>query len=138
MAPSLRAIVPCRLDYREGLGALLESLCDGVEQTVRFQIISAFNEAFNNVVDHAQLRQNQPVQVEADRDAQQITVRIIDHGVAYQLELPSEQALDMEQPREDGLGLLIISRCMDRVTHERDDCNVLTMVKRLDRAAEDR
>ena len=55
MGIRLHASVPCRLDYRHGISVLLEALCQGLEQRDVYHIVSAFNEAFNNVVEHSQL-----------------------------------------------------------------------------------
>lgn len=125
----VRAVVPCQLTFRDPVAALLQALCDGVDELTVIHVVSAFNEAFNNVVHHAQLAPHEAVEVAAARDADALTVTVADDGVPYEVQLPAE--LPEELP-ERGMGLLIISRCMDHVSYERGGArNVFTMIKRL-------
>lgn len=125
----VRAVVPCQLAYRDPVGGLLQALCDGVDETAVIHVVSAFNEVFNNVVHHARLQPHEEVEVQAARDGDAVTVTVADDGVPYEVQLPA--GLPEELP-ERGMGLLIISRCMDHVSYERGGArNVFTMVKRL-------
>ncbi|MCC6748682.1 MAG: ATP-binding protein [Deltaproteobacteria bacterium] len=135
MQASLRAVVPCRLEFRDGVGYLLESLCGGLDQQLAYQVVSAFNEAFNNVVEHSGLGAQADVEVEAWRGEHELKLRIIDGGVAYEVSPVAEDFPELASLPEEGMGWVIIRRCMDEVVLERRDRNVLSMVRYLNRPA---
>ena len=128
----LSASVPCRLDYRHGVALLLEALCVGLVERDVYHIVSAFNEAFSNVVRHSQLQEHEALEVRAERLPDRVSLCIIDDGVPYHPAFPemgSEPdplALD-----EGGMGLVLIRECMDEVSYERSDRNMLSMVKQV-------
>lgn len=132
MGIRLHASVPCRLDYRHGVSVLLEALCGGLEERDVYHIVSAFNEAFNNVVEHAQLGVQDAMEVHAERGTDRVALRIVDYGVPYEPELTEPpQEVDPLALSDGGIGLVLIRMCMDEVHYERTDSNVLSMMKRI-------
>jgi serine/threonine-protein kinase RsbW len=140
----LRTIVvtaPVGLDHRDPIGALVRAVCSRLELGGRArsgmgdQVISAFNEAFNNLVIHGRRPGGEPrceVEIEATDSA--LILRLKDHGPGFDMdaERPVPRASD---PGEGGYGLHIIRSFMSAVHYERGEGgapNVLTMVRALD------
>ena len=132
---------PGRLEFRDAARAFLAHVCDHLAREDRLptdaghRVISAFVEAFNNSVIHAYRGMSPgPVEVELEVGADELSVRVIDQGQAFDPEKvpkPNLAALP-----EGGLGLFIIKNFMDQVSYRRIDAkNVLTMVKRFDGSA---
>jgi anti-sigma regulatory factor (Ser/Thr protein kinase) len=137
LSETVQAVVPCRMDYLDGVVALLESICRGTDETVRIQIVTAFNEAFSNVVRHSQLTEQDAIEVCARRQGEQISVQILDRGVIYgDVFEASKQSGDVMALQEGGMGLFIIHQYMHEVTYERGERNKLSMVRYLDRELE--
>ena len=136
LSETVQAVVPCRMDYLDGVVALLESICRGTDETVQIQIVTAFNEAFSNVVRHSQLTDQDAIEVCARRQGDQSRSRFWTGGHLWR-RLRSEQA---ERRRvalqESGMGLFIIHQYMHEVTYERGERNKLSMVRYLDRELE--
>ena len=57
----IQLYVPCDLNYRDAISALIGQVCKKVDKEKQelmvIQVISAFNEAFNNVVKHSSQRE---------------------------------------------------------------------------------
>lgn len=128
----VQASVPCQLAFRHGVAILLEALLEDVAQRAIYQVISAFNEAFNNVVIHSSLSMNEQLTVRAERFTDRVELQIEDAGVAYHPDLAAlnddPDPLDLDA---GGIGLLLIKKCMDEVRYERSDRNVLRLIKRV-------
>jgi anti-sigma regulatory factor (Ser/Thr protein kinase) len=137
MSDSVNAVVPCRIEFLDGIVALLETLCSGLDPTVACQIVTALNEAFSNVVHHSQLDETDPIEVRARRDMKQMTLTVIDSGVNYgELYQSGEPEEGLPSLSESGMGLYIIRQFMHEVTYERDERNKLSMIRYLDRDLE--
>ena len=121
--------VPCDNAYRHGVSNLLEALCCGVPDVVRYHVVSALNEAFDNVVQHSRLDVTETIEVVAVRDATKIAVHLKDDGVAFCIAPPEEP--DIGSLDEGGMGLMIMHRAMDEVRYEHGEGNILTLVKYL-------
>jgi serine/threonine-protein kinase RsbW len=138
--------VPGSLRYRDLTVRVVGSACKLVglpldENTGPFrfnmewdnEVVSAFGEAFNNVAIHS-YRGKKPgdVEIEVDVDQQHITIRILDWGNSFDLDLVP--APDLDALPESGLGLYIIRSFMDEVRYLPGTPNVLSMTKYLDPA----
>lgn len=135
------ARVPGDLRYRDVVGDMLRGVCRHVEAVARrdgleTRMISAFNEAFNNVTLHGRLPEEAAdVEVRLRVDAARLVLEICDQGPGFDFDsvavraAPAFEALD-----RGGMGLFIIRRAMTHVSYERGRTNRLTMV--LDYAAE--
>ncbi|MCA9666981.1 MAG: ATP-binding protein [Myxococcales bacterium] len=141
---SFKATVPCDITFRDGIGTMLHAICHGANEKVMFEVVSAYNEAFNNVVHHSKLPDDAPVVVEVSRRGDELTIRIEDQGIGYEVDHNPDDDVIASLPDGDipdsGMGLFIMSRCMDDVSYKRDGQartarNELTMVRDLSRPA---
>jgi serine/threonine-protein kinase RsbW len=125
--------VPSDLRYGEAARAMLDALTRRLEQetetpSLNAHVISAFSEAYNNVVEHAYHgRRTGAVDVSVEVASEGLTVCLTDEGDGFDMEGVDEP--DLDALPEGGLGLLIIRSLMTRVGYERGDRNVLTMFK---------
>lgn len=119
MQDRLTIAVPCDLRFRNAVGALLGEVCrelqrGGADAMLETQVISAFNEAFNNLALHdGHLRGEVEVVVEIGVD--RLEIQLLDEGPAFDLDEVQEPEL-MSMP-ESGLGLFIIRSMMDEVDY---------------------
>lgn len=134
MPETLRVRVPCRIEYMDGLVQLLTTLCQGVGEDATLRVLTAFNEAFTNVVLHSGLPEEAWVEVVGERQDEKVVIEIIDEGVDYQASF--QRARDSETDTPDvlgGTGLFIIHKYMDDVQYKADPRNTLTMIRYLDK-----
>ena len=139
MQGELKLTIPCRLEFRAGLAQLLAALCQGLREREIHQIVSAFNEAFSNIVFHSQLAADQPVEVSLRRDRQRVEIFLVDGGIPYTPVFDVDRSISPAALQEHGMGLPLIGRCMDDVSYERTsaDRNALSMVKLVDHGGYD-
>lgn len=91
-------------------------------------VISAFSEAFNNVVQHAYSAKVGMVEIDVEIATRGLQIAIADRGSGFAIAEVDEP--DLESLPEGGLGLMIIRSFMSSVDYERrGDRNVLTMSK---------
>jgi len=90
----------------------------------------AVSEAFTNSVTHAGQRSAPPsVTVIFLAEPKQLTVSICDTNAPFSIDT---KAPDIESYPENGYGLLIIRKVMDKVTYRREsDMNIISMSKML-------
>jgi anti-sigma regulatory factor (Ser/Thr protein kinase) len=132
------AQVPAQWPYREIVGRMISAVCRHVESTERctgleWRVVSAFNEAFNNVVQHAYGRSGKgKVTVEMRVDSARLVLEIMDQGHGFEFDAhvcaiaPRLDALD-----HGGMGLFIMRRSVSRVTYRRGKTNRLILVQEL-------
>ncbi len=142
----IRLKVPCSLDYRDIALRTLAGACKLVrprratdprphDQDFEDQVVTAFGEAFTNVVLHGAGADPVDVEMEIETFPDRIEVRLIDHGKPF--ELSALPAPDLDELPESGLGVHIMKSWMDDVSYQKGDPgpsrapNVLTMKKRL-------
>jgi serine/threonine-protein kinase RsbW len=108
--------VPSDLRYGEAVRALLDALAKRLEretgtETLRAHVVSAFGEAFNNVVEHAYRgARDGRVEIEVVVDHAALHIAVTDEGASF-------DAAGVEEPDLDalpvgGLGLQIIRSFM--------------------------
>jgi anti-sigma regulatory factor (Ser/Thr protein kinase) len=126
--------VPNHLRYGEAVRAMLDALTKRLERETETEglnahVISAFNEAFNNVVEHACSETNEEtVEIEIELSQHKLKIAITDRGQGFAINDVAEP--DLEALPEGGLGLMIIRSFMSSVDYEQlGDHNVLTMSK---------
>ena len=91
-------------------------------------VISAFSEAFNNVVWHAYGgRRTEVIEVGVEISASCISLTVSDTGEGFDID--SVEDPDLPAMPEGGLGLWIIKSLMSRMSYERGERNVITMAK---------
>jgi serine/threonine-protein kinase RsbW len=139
----IRIKLPCLLEYRDLAMRMVTSACKLVEtRHARHsnghgriaddwgnQVISAFGEAFNNVVIHAYGSSGGDLEIEIEPTADRLTIRLIDYGKPF--DMGSVAPPDLDSLPESGLGIFIIRECMDDVSYHVGSPNILEMTKYL-------
>lgn len=135
--------VPVDLRFRDPVGALISRVCEQLEEqraaapgTAR-QVLSAFNEAFNNLAIHGGCEAG-CCELELEVSPGQLTLRIKDQGPGF--DPPSTPYVDPtlglpEELAEGGYGLHIMRAFMTEVSYVqgvRGEPNVLTMIRSLE------
>jgi serine/threonine-protein kinase RsbW len=137
------ASVPGELRFRDLVGSMVRAVCLRVERDagctgLEWRLMSAYNEAFNNIVEHAYAVAPGDVEVVLLVDDEAVVLRMIDQGAGFDFDDAgaSEQAPAFDTLSEGGMGLFIIRSAMSSVTYERrQDKNLLTMTKTLSECA---
>ena len=117
--------------------AALESVCKlmGFDEPTRGDIVLAVDEALANVIKHAYHGDNdKPIEVTLQSvggDVGSLHIELRDWG--EQVEPASIKSRDLDDVRPGGLGVHIMSRCMNEVkyVHAPDGGTLLTTVKTL-------
>ena len=128
--------VPARIECRDQVGAQLVEACRRQVPGERgeilgHQLVSVFNEAFNNAVLHAYAgTPGGMVEVSLDIVPPRLELRIADHGRSFDPRSVPEP--DLDQLPEGGLGLFIMRSFMNEVDYQPGAPNVLRLVKYLD------
>ena len=136
-------LVPCQLVSRDAISSLVEHICirlekEGEPEGFRYQVVSAFNEAFNNLARHGgEKLRNEDIMVVINVSEKQIVIELHDSGKGFKF--PSKMEQDNPEPgelRESGMGLFIMRSFMSELkyqTDEKDGVNILRMVRNLTR-----
>lgn len=126
--------VPSDLRYGEAARAMIDALSKRIEAEtesvgLNSQVISAFNEAFNNVIEHAYRGvKTEEVEIRLTLEAESLVIDIIDGGQAFDIDSVDEP--DLDAMPEGGLGIWIIRSFMSDVAYRCEGGkNILTMTK---------
>lgn len=133
------ASVPGELRFRDLVGSMVRAVCLRVERDagcagLEWRLMSAYNEAFNNIVEHAYAAACGEVEVSLSVEDDRVVLRLADCGEGFNLDASgaSHEPPAFDGLSEGGMGLFIIRQAMSEVTYERrHDRNLLTMTKRL-------
>ena len=121
------------LEYRPLAIDLVSALTAQVataDRTFRDEMITAFGEAFNNVVVHGYRdRADGMVDVEAEMTRDQITLRVIDGGA--EVDFATIREPDLEMLPESGMGVFMMRALVDEMSYAAGELNVLTLTKRV-------
>lgn len=99
------------------------------DRMFRHEIVTAFGEAFNNIVIHAYRdRSDGMLDVEADLGPDGMTLRLIDTGRA--IDLGGVTPPDLDTMPERGMGVYMIYALVDEVSYQGGTPNVLSLTKR--------
>jgi len=137
----IRLEVPSLFEYRDLAMRMVASACkivetrkpDGMGPKLKrdgqftAQVMSAFGEAFNNVVLHSYDAEGGNLQIEVELAKDAFTIRMMDFGKTFDIHAVPPPNLD-DLP-ESGLGIFIIRSCMDIVTYVPGTPNVMSMTK---------
>jgi len=122
---------PAALTYRPVAVALVSVLLQQVEHAdgeFRNGMVTAFGEAFNNIVIHAYRgRHDGMIEIEAEMTADRMTLRLIDTG---QPNASGVRPPDLEALPESGMGVFMIQSLVDDVNYKCGPPNVLSLIKR--------
>lgn len=146
MGLNLTAEVPGTIASRDLLGGVVSGLCQTLAREHGLEgldadVLTAFNEAFNNVVIHAYKGGTGMVQLELAVDDVSLVIRLLDSGRPFRLEEVQQpafakgDAVAFEDLPEGGMGVYLMRAVMDDVCYTAaagdGDLNCLTMTKRL-------
>jgi anti-sigma regulatory factor (Ser/Thr protein kinase) len=100
------------------------------DRAFRNDMITAFGEAFNNVVAHGYPdRSDGMITVDAEMTAAAMTLRLSDSGLP--VDFASVAPPDFDSVPESGMGIFMIQAMVDEVTYEGGNPNVLSLTKRM-------
>ncbi len=99
------------------------------DSSFRHELITAFGEAFNNIVIHGYRdRSDGMLDVEAELSPDRITLHLIDNG--QEVDFAGLRPPDLESMPEGGLGVFMIHALVDEVVYRGGNPNVLSLTKR--------
>jgi serine/threonine-protein kinase RsbW len=102
----------------------------GADRNFRHEFVTAFGEAFNNIVIHGYRgRTDGLLDVDVELVNEGVTMRLKDHG--HPVDLESVEPPDLESMPERGMGVFMIHALIDEVAYERGNPNVLSLTKRV-------
>jgi serine/threonine-protein kinase RsbW len=123
---------PAALDYRPVAIDLVSALIQQVaraDRRFRNEMVTAFGEAFNNIVNHGYRgRRDGMLDVEAEMTADGMTLRLIDTG--NKVDFNDVVPPDLDSMPESGMGVFMIHSLVDEVQYHAGPPNVLTLIKR--------
>lgn len=134
---------PILLRCRDPVAALIGAVCRQLEDRAEArpgtgtQVISAFNEAFNNLVLHGS-NEGQSCRIEIEVTAEHLVLRLIDRGAGFDPVVSRRPDPTTGEPREGGYGLHIMGSFMSKMEYVAGvdgEANVLTMVRNLGSAS---
>ena len=132
--PNARLTLDATLTERGRAIAFVAERCRAARLPIEHEhaVISAFGEAFNNVVLHSYRGAAGVCDIEVEARAGRFTLRLRDTGIGFD---PRRlQAPTLDELPEGGMGLFIILRAMDEVSWYREGIeNVVTMTKHVPR-----
>lgn len=125
------------LDHRPLAIDLVSTLVGHVctaDRMFRHEMITAFGEAFNNIVIHGYRDQvDGTLEVEAELKPDEMTLRLIDTGHAC--DFGGLHPPDLDSMPERGMGVFMIHALVDEVVYRGGAPNVLSLTKRTASAA---
>ncbi len=142
-APDVKRVAlrfPAAIDYRpiaiDLVSALIQQV-EGADRDFRNEMVTAFGEAFNNIVIHGYRgRSDGMLDIEVEITADQITVRLSDTG--REVDFSDVEPPDLASMPESGMGVFMIHALVDEVLYRGGSPNVLSLIKRTTSAEEAR
>jgi serine/threonine-protein kinase RsbW len=120
------------LDHRPLAIDLVSTLIDhlaGADRSFRHEMVTAFGEAFNNIVIHAYRDQDGGMlEVEVELGPDKMTLTLIDTGIA--VDFGGLTPPDLDAMPERGMGVFMIHALVDEVVYRGGVPNVLSLTKR--------
>jgi anti-sigma regulatory factor (Ser/Thr protein kinase) len=138
MSLHFKAHIPGELRYRDVACAWVRAACKHIESDrachgLEWRVVSAFNEAFNNIIEHAYATIRGEIVLTLCVNSEAVILSIADDGSPFDFEragattVPPVDGLDA-----GGMGLFIMRQVMSEVRYQRlDGHNLLTLTKRL-------
>jgi serine/threonine-protein kinase RsbW len=131
---------PALIQYRpiaiELVSALLRHVVDS-DQDFRNEMVTAFGEAFNNIVLHGYRgRVDGMLDIEAEMTPGRIKLCLLDQG--REVDFGSVEVPDLPSMPESGMGVFMIHALVDEVDYRGGSPNVLSLIKRTATAEEKR
>jgi serine/threonine-protein kinase RsbW len=111
------------------LVSALLAYVETADRQFREEMLTAFGEAFNNIVIHGYKgRSDGILDVEAFLRPEQITIRLIDAGI--EVDFSGVAPPDWDSMPEGGMGVFMIHALVDNVEYQSGAVNVLSLTKR--------
>lgn len=126
-------ILPAKLKYYDTSRQIINSICSIIEKEqgisgLKDQVITAFNEAFTNIVIHSYKENEGDVEITIYYNNQKLQIIMVDQGIGFEPEKITPP--NLESLPEGGLGWFIINSFMSRVSYKREsNRNILIMEK---------
>jgi serine/threonine-protein kinase RsbW len=123
--PAVLAYRPVAIDH---VSALIQQVaCAG--RDFRNEMVTAFGEAFNNIVIHGYGgRPDGMLELEAEMTTDRMILRLIDNGQS--VDFKDLTPPDLDSVPESGMGVFMIHSLVDDVQYRGGPPNVLTLTKR--------
>ncbi len=121
MTKQISILVSRDLEFRDPVGGLVRQICERLEEQgeppgFTNQVISAFNEAFNNLATHGgQDLETKDILINIDVNDTQLLIEFQDDGESF--ELKHYKNPDLTKLRESGMGLSIMRAFMDTINY---------------------
>ncbi len=141
MEERISVLVPCDLSMRDTVGAMVTQICNRIEKAgepegFAHQVLSAFNEAFNNHATHGAIEKKgdkrRDILVNISVTNQQLIIEFQDDGKSFNLK--NIEKPNLKKLRESGMGLFIMRAFMSELSYTMGDdrkANVLRLVRNL-------
>lgn len=130
-------IVPAKIEYLNDVMSFVKECLNGYDTDhVEFALELGVEELFTNIVNDAYPETTGQVVVQGGIEQAPLRCRFsfIDQGIPFnplEREMPDTN-LPIEERPIGGLGIFLVRKLFDEVYYEyKDNCNVLTVVKRL-------
>ena len=124
----LRAALECRAMAID-LVLVVIAHVPGADRMFRHEMVTAFGEAFNNIVAHGYRgRTDGTIDVEAEIRPGELVLRLKDEGI--QVDYGAIAAPDLESMPESGMGVYLMHAMVDEVAYTGGSLNVLSLTKR--------
>jgi serine/threonine-protein kinase RsbW len=129
---------PAVIEYRpiaiDLVSALIQHVA-GADRDFRNEMVTAFGEAFNNIVIHGYRgRSDGMLDIEVEMAPDQITLRLSDTG--REVDFNDVEPPDLTSMPESGMGVFMIYALVDDVLYRGGSPNVLSLIKRTTSAQE--
>ena len=129
---------PAIIGYRPVAIDLVSALIrhvEGADGNFRNEMVTAFGEAFNNIVIHGYRdRSDGMLDIEAEMGPDEMTIRLIDTG--REVDFKEVEPPDLTTMPESGMGVFMIHALVDEVIYRGGSPNVLSLTKRTTSAEE--
>jgi serine/threonine-protein kinase RsbW len=117
------------------VSTLIEQV-EGADRNFRNELVTAFSEAFNNIVIHGYRDQTDGMlDVECEIKPDEITLSLKDRG--HEVDFEDVSPPDLSSMPESGMGVFMIHALVDEVKYLGGSPNVLHLTKRTSSQSED-
>ena len=132
----VEVIIPTQTKYLELIGSIGEHIAKDIEnfsgdrETLAYHLNLVLTEATTNAIKHANHNPKDTVKISIQIYNKELNIKVYDHGQGFDLDaLPLP---NLDQPKENGMGIFFIRELMDSVTYtKKTDCNILEIKKYL-------
>lgn len=123
--PAIIVYRPVAIDL---VSALIRHV-EGADANFRNEMVTAFGEAFNNIVIHGYRgRSDGMLDIEAEMAPTEMIIRLIDTG--REVDFSDVEPPDLASMPESGMGVFMIHALVDEVVYRGGSPNVLSLMKR--------